>query len=68
MKRKENKQTFWLTLTTINVLALLYPTVSLIRSESGGGQFVAAFVMIGVFSLLAIVDAIAVAIVYSSPY
>ena len=68
MKRKESKQTFWRALTTINVLALLYPTISLIRADSGGGQFVAAFVVIGVLFLLALGDAIAVTIVYSSEF
>jgi len=68
MKRNESKRTFWLTLTTINVLALLYPTITLIRSDGGGGQFVAAFVVIGVFFLLALFDAIAVTIAYSSEF
>ena len=68
MNRNANKRTFWLTLTTVNVLALLYPITTLIESDSGGGQFVAAFVVIGILFLLALVDAIAVTIAYSSEF
>lgn len=56
---------FWLTLSAINLIALLYPVIALVQSDNASGQFVAAFVVIAVIAILALVDAIAVAIAYT---
>ncbi len=56
---------FWTTLGIINVVALLYPIVSLTKSDRDSEQFFAALIVITVLFLLCLADAIAITLAYA---
>ncbi len=60
MKTKKITGRFWTVLTSLNLLALLYPYRSLIQADSYDGRYVAALVYFGALFFLAIIDGVAV--------
>jgi hypothetical protein len=62
MKRGRPRTPFWITLATINVMALIYP-INLIRcAKSIDENFFAAFALIGVVFVLVVIDAVSIVV------
>jgi len=53
---------FWTVLTTVNVLALIYPIHLFVRAENPGESLFATLAFIGLVFLLAAVDAVSIMI------
>lgn len=49
-------------IATLNVLALTYPINLLIHAESTGGHLFAAFALVGLVFLLAVIDAVSIVV------
>jgi len=65
MKRRDSFKRFWIVLTSSNVLAILYPLVSLLQAESDAGQFLSAVVVVSVAFMLGLIDTVAILIAYT---
>ncbi len=64
MKSKVSKTRFWMTLATVNVLAMGYPTNLVLRADTDLARLGAVFAFIAIVFLLFICDAIGVLIAY----
>lgn len=60
MKTKKINGRFWTVLTSLNLLALLYPYRSLIQADSYDGRYIAGAIYFGALFLLAVIDGVAV--------
>ncbi len=60
MKTKKITGKFWAVLTSLNLLALLYPYRSLIQADSYDGRYIAGVIYFGALVLLAVIDGVAV--------
>ena len=60
MKRNKSNSQFWPVLTTVNIVALMYPMNLLLRADSVDENFVATCVLVGSVFLLMVVDAVSI--------
>ena len=60
MKTKKITGKFWTVLTSLNLLALLYPYQSLIQADSHDGRYMAGVIYFGALFVLAVIDGVAV--------
>ncbi len=58
MKKVSGK--FWTSLTSVNVVAMVYPYTRLVQADSYDARYFAAVIYFGAVLLLAIVDLVAV--------
>ena len=65
MKKQKAREDFWLILGLINLVAMIYPMSCYLQADSTENQMMAVFVLCGVGLLLAIVDAVSIAVAYS---
>ena len=66
MKRRHSSHRFWAVLTSFNVLAIIYPLVSLARADNDAAQFLFAVVVVSVFFMLGLIDIVALLMAYSA--
>lgn len=64
MQKKTSKTRFWLTLLTVNVLALIYPIGLLLNSEDDGARLFAVLLLMGSFIFMAVADTLSVVFAY----
>ena len=62
MKDDKPSTQFWAVLTTMNVLALLYPIHLLLHAENPGQSFLATLAFVGLVFLLAVLDVVSIVI------
>ncbi len=60
MKTKKITGKFWTVLTSLNLLALLYPYRCLIQADSYDGRYIAAVIYFGALFVLAVIDGVAI--------
>lgn len=60
MKQKQPSKKFWTMLSSVNLLALIYPIKLLIRAESMDENFFAICALVGSVLLLVVVDAVSI--------
>lgn len=60
MKNTKPSPQFWTVLTTLNVLALVYPIHLLLHAENPGESLLATLAFIGLVFLLAVIDAVSI--------
>jgi uncharacterized membrane protein YhaH (DUF805 family) len=65
MKKRKAREDFWLILGLINLVAMIYPMSCYLQADSMENQIMAVFVLCGVGLLLAIADAVSIAVAYS---
>jgi hypothetical protein len=65
MKNTKPSTQFWTVLTTVNVLALIYPIHLLHHAENPGESLFATLAFIGLAFLLTVVDAVSIMIAYA---
>ncbi len=64
MQKKTSKTRFWLTLLTVNILALIYPIGLLLSSEDDGARLFAVLLLMGSFIFMAVADTLSVVFAY----
>jgi hypothetical protein len=64
MSQKSKKTRFWMILTMINVVAMIYPVTLYFQADNSDAQFFAAIVLLGAAFLLAITDTVSAIVVY----
>ena len=62
MKRNKPSTQFWTVLSTVNLVALIYPINLLHRAESADENLFAAFALVGSLFLLMVVDAVSIVV------
>jgi hypothetical protein len=62
MKRDKPNTHFWKVLTTVNVLALIYPINLVHRAGNADENLFAAFALVGSLFLLMVVDAVSIVV------
>ena len=65
MTKKGPTGRFWSVLSTLNVLAMVYPVILSRQADSEGAQLVATCVLVVVVFLLAIIDSISILLAYA---
>ena len=65
MKKQKDRGDFWLILGLINLVAVVYPMSCYLQADSLEDQILAISVLCGAGLLLAVVDAISIAVAYS---
>ena len=65
MKNQKAREDFWLILGLINLVAMIYPMSCYLQADSMENQIMAVVVLCGVGLLLAVVDAVSIAVAYS---
>ena len=64
MKKNRFTSKFWMVLATLNILAMVYPIKAYVEADNNSmhARFVAALLVVGVNFVLAMIDAVALAI------
>ena len=65
MKKVKSREDFWLVLSLINLLAMVYPMNSFLRADSMEDQIVGVCILCGLGLLLAILDTVSIVVAYS---
>jgi hypothetical protein len=60
MKKSKSNSQLWPVLTTVNIVALMYPINLLLRADSVDENFFATCVLVGSVFLLVVVDAVSI--------
>jgi hypothetical protein len=64
MSQKSKKTRFWTILTTVNIVAMIYPVTLYFQADNSDAQFFAAIVLLGAAFLLAITDTVSAIVAY----
>ena len=64
MRKNKTKKQFWPVLGSLNIIAMAYPIGTYLRADSMEDQILAVSVLVGLGLLLAIVDAVSIAVTY----
>jgi hypothetical protein len=64
MKKKTSKNRFWITLVTLNILALTYPVGLILRSDDDAARMFALLVLMVGFIFLAVADTLSILFAY----
>lgn len=65
MQKKKARDDFWFVLAIVNFLVMIYPLNYYLQADSSEDNLVAVFIIIAAGLVLAIVDAVSIAVAYS---
>ena len=66
MAQPHSKAQFWAILSLTNLLVIIYPASMYLNADADGTQVLAAIVMVSIALVLAIADAVCIAVTYAS--
>ena len=65
MQRQSSKAKFWTILTLTNLLLIIYPVDMYFNADGDGSQVFAAILLASIALMLAITDAVTIAVAYA---
>lgn len=65
MQKKKARDDFWFVLAIVNFLVMIYPLNYYLQADSSEDNLVAVFIIVAAGLVLAIVNAVSIAVAYS---